>query len=236
MQSKFVTKSSSPSPPVILTCFISASHLLLSTSLICLCLYQTLSIPISCLWDEFLLFHSLHPYLVSSHPHTFTSFGLLWECFLSPLPPFPFLSLCLLPSLPPPHLSPLPSMSPSLLSGGFNALWKWTEAMKAKQDKFGCLMWLLSLLVCLIGSLHLCVCASVCLRCCVESCSLCAHWYACTHTHAHSLAVFFFFNTESSVWPTHQLVLRHVVTCSWSLTWTFNTLNAHMHAHTLGKH
>lgn len=38
-----------------------------------------------------------------------------------------------------------------LLSGGFNALWKWTGAMKAKQDKFGCLMWLLSLLICLIG-------------------------------------------------------------------------------------
>lgn len=44
-----VTKSSSPYLAVIPTCFISASHRLLSTSLICLCLYQTLSIPISCL-------------------------------------------------------------------------------------------------------------------------------------------------------------------------------------------
>lgn len=51
-QSKFVTKSYSQSLAILLTCFISASHLLLSTSLICLCLYQTLSIPISCLWDE----------------------------------------------------------------------------------------------------------------------------------------------------------------------------------------
>lgn len=67
---KFETKSSSPYLAVILTCFISTSHLLLSISLICLCLYQTLSIPISCFWNELSL---LTPPLSSS-----------LSCFLAP--------------------------------------------------------------------------------------------------------------------------------------------------------
>lgn len=66
-------------------------------------------------------------------------------------PSFPFLSLS-------PSTPLLIFFLSCLLSCGFNALWKWTGAMKAKQDKFGCLMWLLSLLICLIGGMHLCVC------------------------------------------------------------------------------
>lgn len=56
--------------------------------------------------------------------------------------------------------------------------------MKAKQDKFGCLMSVLSLLICLIGSLHLCVCECVFMLLCF----LCAYWYP--HINAHSLALF----------------------------------------------
>lgn len=129
----------------------------------------------------FELLHSLHPYLVSLHPHISTNVRLLWEYFLSPLLSLPSRSL----RPPTTRLIFFLSMSPSLLSGGFNALWKWIGAMKAKQDKFGCLMWLLSLLICLIGSL--CVCGCWC--CCVKFCFF-VGMLVCIQTHAHPLPGF----------------------------------------------
>lgn len=157
----------------------------------------------------FKLLHRLHPYLVSLHPHTSTAVRLLWECFLSPLLSFPSPSHPLSP--PPSKKKPLPvfflSMSLSLFSGGFNALWKWSGATKAKQDKFGCLMWLLSLLICLIGG------ARVRRGYCAHKC-LCV--YGCTLNSSHTS------HTESPMWATQQLVSRHEVDrfllfnmCSW---------------------
>lgn len=53
---------------------------------------------------------------------------------------------------------------------------------------------------------------------------VCVWAHTCTF-----FACFFAVNTESSMWPTYQLVFRDVVARSCSLTWTFSTLPPLMH-------
>lgn len=90
-------------------CFIliSLSHLSVSAFQICVTLSDTLCFSI--LTQSFLLRfrHCHHPYLVSSYLHTSTILGRLWDLFI---PSFPFLSVCLLPSLAPSSPCPAPCL------------------------------------------------------------------------------------------------------------------------------